>query len=489
MNKFTNIYKNIFKKIILRKTYNTSIQEGVSWNRENVDPKENKDTAMPKGEKINLRCLWIFEVYTPNYINDLINNVDKLPWEKLLVSDQKHSEVIRRCREGKYYSWYNLGYIFSKKQNAKNILPDGIEYIHVSFFQYLPSISVLGIQFVFKSSESETFEEILNREYKTYAKKNEKFYRFFSPAHQKRAEIENARRKIHEKCYKWFKKYLPGLYSDNNTNVEFPTCEFITLLKGKPYNRLKRIPENYISVLDLKNEFDAWICDELKGIFLEMPTLTESSFTKIKIAGNSSELLTDKNLKPYGGIKDHGVEHYMQNFVRTLLIWVLNVLLRTYRINLYKIRDSISNVSFKNIKKTTIALKNLREKYALLVRDMTCFINEYRFLDRMPLPNEIYKFKPLEVYSFNKDIELFENIFKRSKKENIYMSHEYPDIGKSIDTTANIILSVTNERLLRRNLVLQIIMIILTILICILTVFTIFDKWPILVDITNIWNN
>ena len=441
------------------------------------DPRENKETEIPKNEKIKLRCLWVFEVYTPNYINNLIEGIDKINWD-FSARQEKLSKIVIKSRENDSYGWRNLGYIRykenKKRQEIEPILPDGVDIAICNLFQYLSSTTILSTQFILKDEVSNFFENKINAQYETYTEKIGNGSKFITPFYQKKEEVNKAREELYTNCYKWYKKNIPGLYSDDLTEVNFPTCEFITLDVGEPFKKREKFENDYIDVLNLGNEFDAWECDALKGIFLELPDIMDSDFTRIKIAGNSSEILTNKDLESYGGLENHGIENYLQHFDISLVIWSLFVLMKTYRCNLSRIRDSIALVSLDDINKATNEIKNIRKNFALIQRNIPYFLNEFKLLNRMPLKSDVFKFKPVEIFPFNKDIELFDNILKTSIIDTNNMNDEYKNMSQAIDTTSNIILSITNEKLFRRNIFLQWIMIVLTFFVIVLTIIIIF---------------
>ena len=449
-----------------------------------IDSKENKETEIPKNEKIKIRCLWVFEVYTPNYINNLIDGIDKINWD-ITAGKEKLSKIVIKSRESSSYGWRNLGFIRhkanikTKQQDKGKMLPYGVDVAICNLFQYLSSTTILSTQFIFKEEVSNFFEKIMNTEYKTYLEESENGFRFITPFHQKKEEVTKAREELYESCYKWYKKNIPGLYSDNLTDVSFPTCEFITLEEGKPLKIRDKFEYDYIDVLGLANEFDAWECDTLKGIFLEFPSFVDSDFTRIKIAGKSSEILSNIDLKSYGGLENRRVENYLQHFDISLIIWSLFALTKTYRCNLSRIRDSIALVSFDDINKATNEIKNIRKNFALVQRNIPYFLNEFKLLNKMPFKSEVRKFKSVEDFPFNKDIELFDNILKTSIIEINNMNYEYENMSKAIDTTSNILLSITNEKLSRRNIYLQWAMIILTFFVVVLTIINFYSIFKI----------
>ncbi len=258
-----------------------------------LDPKENKESKIPENEKVKFRCLWVFEVYTPNYINNLYSGINKIGCD-LLGRDEDLSKIIRKIREEKSFSWRDLGTIDAKNENSK--LPKNVDLAFVGIFQYLSSISILSVQFVFNEETSNIIESALNKDYKTYFKINKNGYTVHSPHFQKREAINKIREEVYESCSEWYRKHIPGLYSDKLTKVKFPTCEFITLENGFPFYETNKFKYNdYIDILEISNDQYSWISDELKGIIIELPQLKKTDFTSIKIAGNSNIIMSNKN--------------------------------------------------------------------------------------------------------------------------------------------------------------------------------------------------
>lgn len=446
----------------------SKLMKELSNYRSRKDFKENKETKIPENEKVNFRCLWVFEIYTPNYINNLIDGIDKIEWESPDIEEELPL-IIKKIREGNSYNWYNLGRIDTLKSESCK-LPKHVDFAFGGIFQYMPSISILSVQFVFNDEISKLFKNTLNTEYETVIEIIKKGYRFHSPFHQKIDAVKKLRENIYESCYEWYRRYIPGLYSDKLTKVNFPTCEFMTLEDGTPFHENNNKYNDYMNILEISKSYNSWMSNELKGIRVEFPSLkNDSDFTSIKIAGNSKEIKSDKNYKSYNELEKHSIEYYLMNFDHNLISWVIYVLMRTSRCILSEIRDSISSINLGTIKKSMIEIEKIRRNFLSVDRNISYFVNELKPIKKNIFLHDNYKFIPNHLHSSNKDKELFENLFDISIRETENMGKEYKNIRNDIETTTNVISSITNQKFAKSNKIIGIIMIVLTFVIIIIS--------------------
>jgi hypothetical protein len=140
-----------------------------------VDPKENLETTPPIDQTVAIKCIWVLELYTPETIQLLLNSMDNLGLGKSNNLFQENlSEKVELSRNSKSYSWINLGIIVSEGKKTllpcpESDLPEGIEYINLSFLQSLNSISTIAMQFVFNKNSSLILDKSLRENYKSYS--------------------------------------------------------------------------------------------------------------------------------------------------------------------------------------------------------------------------------------------------------------------------------------------------------------------------------
>ena len=57
---------------------NNKFEEDLKYCHEKRDPKENLETTPPSDEKIKIPCIWAFEVFPPEYIENFHKSIEYL---------------------------------------------------------------------------------------------------------------------------------------------------------------------------------------------------------------------------------------------------------------------------------------------------------------------------------------------------------------------------------------------------------------------------
>jgi hypothetical protein len=142
----------------------------------------------------------------------------------------------------------------------------------------------------------------------------------------------------------WFRTHLPGLFAGGMMAGECPICEFITLREAIPFpgrEERDRATGEWLRLLDIDHDFDAWQAEELPGLKFTWPLLrdTEGRFHAV-IAAREDAFPGDR-LQGYGGGGRIGYVLYVDEYVRGLLSrWALLGVLTGFERHLNNIRDS-----------------------------------------------------------------------------------------------------------------------------------------------------
>jgi hypothetical protein len=149
--------KKLIQKIQSIKKQKAFYRNSLKDYRTNFDPKDNKDSMIPEDEELRQNCIWISEVYPPEYINELISNLKKLNWKSTGSFSNSNTihDKLTDFRKNDKKGWSNLGYLFSSPKGLiinPNIcnLPEGVGYIHLSLSQLISSTSIIIFRFVIK---------------------------------------------------------------------------------------------------------------------------------------------------------------------------------------------------------------------------------------------------------------------------------------------------------------------------------------------------
>jgi len=460
-------FKNIFKRkqglldeaaVKLNKT----LKDFKNW-----DSKINKETELPAEEHVRIRSLWVVEAYPPTYFVNLKHWLAKLDQSEPSYNDNilKSAE---QARLGAYYSWINLGYIFSSNSNrhfvSKAILPKGVEYINAKLFCSLPSITFIVLQFVFDEPTSLILEDPLNKKYTTYAKKLGKGYGFINPLHQKRKAVLKLKKELHQNCYDWVRDKIPGIFSTGILKSEFPTCEFITLDKGNPF--VKEAYHSYLSIIDLGISFFIYDSEDIQGLRLRESSFNDSDFNNLILAGNTSKILSDKDLSFYDDPTTRGFMSWLSdNFSKILYLWGLYMLLVAYEYKISNFRDSIANIDLSNLNESANFIDKLEKKLFPIDNELPYFASEYELYckDEDSYKHNLPNFK-MVFGKDNKEIGLFDTIRKTSLKRVTQLPLMLENLRHAVVMNSQTINTKSNLRIQRVMLRLTIIIVVLTIL-------------------------
>lgn len=374
----------------------------------------NTETTPPIDETIKIPTIWAFEVFPPEFIENFHRGIEKLQWldEKIdsLDNFQDTLHDLRHRLTGG--GWLNLGYIrdnsatrtIPRSRTAK--LPKGIQSIRASIFQPIPSTTILICQFFLNDDLSDVIDKSLRKNYQTYKQKTKFGYRIMDVEHQKKEAVNFELEFLNNLCSTWIKDHFAGLYASDNISEEHPTCTFLTLEKGIPFEE-KEYTRDYLSILDMFNNFDTWTSDKLQGIHLSFPRKENSIRKSLILSGNINEILKDEDLKFYGDTKENRVLNYLQYLDHTLGTWILNVLLESYIYKITDLRDLYGKTDVHDRKKTISTITALDQEVLKSQKNILSFIDEMKH------------YTDDEVFFFY-DIYEFEAMNKSSQKEKLF---------------------------------------------------------------------
>jgi hypothetical protein len=303
LSKLNNSLKNILDKDAGGSEQKTVNQDDFYHNK--YDPQKNSETSPPQDENIRIPAIWAFEVYTPSYIANFNEGVSRLDWtqDNWSVSSDFQDTLHNLRSRASGSGWINLGYIVDEATKGfwpgtkKAKLPDGIKAIKASILQFLPSTTILACQFIFADELANSVENPLREIYSTYKEKTKNGYRIIDVSHQKKDAVILAREYLKNLCACWFTENFPGLFSAGYLDGDFPVCELVTFEKHTPYQKInEKNHDNFLSILDLSHDFDAWQSEELEGMFLQ---ISEGGSNKkshnLVLSGNIKDMLSNTN--------------------------------------------------------------------------------------------------------------------------------------------------------------------------------------------------
>jgi hypothetical protein len=338
---------------LLRKwNFYKCVQESLKWRHANCDGKELIKNTPSESEKIELHCTWVTEAFTPSNINKLINLLEKIGWDNCEKNIGEEDSLIKWIQEGRSFSgsdsWMNGGVILSRSDTSRfpvshirrTKLPENVDYGRLSIRNVTPSLTLVTIQFVFKSEIDDCLNELLKASYKSKLQYRPSIFNATSATYvgvieQKREAIKKKINEIHAPLYSWFNDNLPGYYFSSGGTM--PTVDMIT---SRVYEQSEQNPSNFRDSyfdLMLNRNMELWQCKEIKNLEFRLSRRNSEGPAAI-LFGNYNKLT--QGLGNSGG-EDRGTltNKIHMDFVFTLSLWVTHNLLINYDQQLSIVRD------------------------------------------------------------------------------------------------------------------------------------------------------
>lgn len=500
--------KSIFKKLI----HSNQVQENnhdidMEYFHKEQDPKDNLETTPPSDEKIRIPCIWAFEVFPPEYIGNFYESIDRLGWleEGIDSLDDFQDTLLEMRHRVGGGGWLNLGMIVNKsdKQNwirARTAhLPKGVKSIRASIFQAIPSTTMLICQFNFEDDLANILEEPLRKSYKTYIKKHKRGYRINGVEHQKKDAIDLNKEYLNSICSTWLKENFAGLYASDLIKDEHPVCMFLTLEKNIPFSNSNSF-NDYMSILEINQQWDVWISDKLEGLHLQCEKDNNTIRQSITLTGNIHKILHNKDITHYGETQESRILNYFQDLDYTLGTWVLSKLLDSYIYTITDLRDLYGKMDMSNLHQSIKTMTKLDHEVLKSQKNIIPFIIELKNYCNSTgvYMHNIYEFKQREQSRFTRG-NLFGSIRESMiRRINLLIENE-KILKETANATRQISTAISSDNVAETNMRLQksmrtmtIVMLILTVISTCATIISIRENEPIksmITQMTTLYHN
>lgn len=438
---------------------------GLKYHHSTIDPKDNKATSPPLDEQIRVPSIWVFEAFPPSFISNLRLSAEKLKWsqsERVINPDFLDSVDRMRFRLSGG-GWLNLGYIVRDSGHSLNMnrqadLPDGVEAIHASILQYIPSTTILVFQFLLSDDTANAVDQPLRDNYSTYKERIKDGWRYHNVESQKKLVVDTTRESIRTLCTEWVRSNFPGLYASGQYSESFPTSEIITFKENEPYKFKGEKPRNsFLSMVNLDNDFYAWKSQKIQGLYLQFYEEIDKDVNKLVLSGNISKILEDSDLKGYGSDTREGqILQWLTYLDHTIGIWVLYVITRTYERQLGILRDSYGSLDFSDVDLAASEVQVLDNKLLNLQRNLTPFIQELIPLCEKKgyFLHDVYEFFPVSEHR-KSDTGLFNGLRERLLILAETLRSNEEQISAIANRSTQIASAISNDKLSKTNIRLQ----------------------------------
>ena len=375
--------------------------------------------------------------------------------------------------------WINLGYIVDETnerclpRTKKAKLPDGVESIRASILQFLPSTTILACMFILKDDVANSIENPLRDIYSSYTEKTKNGYKIIGLLHQKKDAVMLTREYLKNLCASWISENFPGLFSSRYLDGNFPVCELITFEKNAPYQKInENFHDNFFFMLNLAHNFDAYQSDGFEGLFLQLSEGGNNKISNIVLSGNINNILANTDLNMYGGTtKTDKILNYLTYIDKSLGIWVLFVIAKTFETRLTKLRDSYGENDIDNLNNDASTLMNLDRQILDIQKNAIPFIYELADFckDEKYFMHDVYEFKAIHE-ARKRDDGLFNSIRKSLLFYADLLNRNEKLLRNTADAHRQISMAKSSSFLAQTNISLQKRMNCMTLVILVLTV-------------------
>ena len=325
--------------------------------RRERDPQISMDTAPPHDEFVDLYCVWGLEFYSRERMDSLAQSFRKLGWEAEIGPHSSNRDPVawlhrlnHRPRGG---GWMSLGFLVPRDSNSFTVgpnrhpvpLPTGVKYALAGIHDISPSLVSVAICFVFDGDYSGKFDEALRTARQTYTIPTLRGHSIQFPDFQKTNHINQIRTEMSELASEWFSQNLPGLFSSGILDGEVTTCELVTLRQAEPFPcRSKGAVggRDYLSILGLRNDWDAWRSTETTGLKFKITSEREGRLQYHSTLAIRVNNLVDINLNraSAGASRESQIYNLNLSVPYLLNLWAIVPLLESYNREISKVRKS-----------------------------------------------------------------------------------------------------------------------------------------------------
>ena len=435
------------------------IQESLAWHHKR-DPKENRETSPPEDERINVHCLWVVEFYLPSQLDKLLLGIRDLGWtDSATIFDRQGPEqwVQQAMVSPNSGGWSNLG-VVTRPGDQRFLggsrhapLPEVVDFARASIQSFSAGIVAVVLQFVLNDEAAGRLEAELRLDRKTHAERNPRGWSFIDPQNQKREACRTSRSLLKSACCSWFRNNLPGFFAEQSSDGQFPTADFLTFQEAVPFERLAGGSHmNYMWVLRMESEIDAWASKESPGIRLGYDRYDSDGSFNLTLAAREGDLFpqaSDSYLNSLGGRCREGYTNWLSSYDRTLVVWALAALQTTLEKHLAKIRNVVAGINFDNVKEASHQLQAAQRNLLRLSNDIISAVPQVERLCNNP---RLFHFKvdecPPLSETFAQVPHLFESVRQNLKERSVQLRESERELRDAILAQGSVLATASQER-------------------------------------------
>lgn len=407
------------------------LEENHAYNEER-DAASLRICALPHGEEVGVRCVWVMEAYLASQAGELAERLGRLGFTGRIPFTPNPREFLRRARgHGSGRNAMHVGVLVADPKHVHASmsvfsapLPPGVEDVSLSIHNPLPSITLVAAQFRFTESTARAIEDPFRTMFRSTVERLEGGYlSLLSGADRRREAVSEYRAVLRRRCANWMREHLPGAFAAMEPWEPSPTAELLTLTVGDPmvgWTQSVRttgerpslptppatppsrpqdedpLAEDYLTVLGLSDDWAVWVSVDMPGLSLREPPWPREAMDHLVLATRVQDYDPGAPLDGYGGRHPRGIARRLEHLGHTLTVYALDRLVRAYEARLGTIRDRLGDVPLHKTGRAVRHLQHLERDLALLTRDARPFLADLvTSAPDKPFAWDLYTFVPI----------------------------------------------------------------------------------------------
>jgi hypothetical protein len=453
--------------------------------------------AIPDGEVVGLRCVWIMEVYLASHVNRLVHGLRELGLDQPEPGRENPVDAILKARvAGGGGGWVNFPWLVPARGNwprsmaVPTTLPSGVNAVYMKAISTVPGVTVLVAQFRFDETTSGVVQAPLKTMYRTRALPEGHYITYPSGTHLRDEAVLEQRAMLRRRCERWIQSVFPGAYAGFAT-APTPACELLTFEQGDPLGgrmaptvgekgEISAIgirseyrsvhargggEEDYLAILGQRDDWDAWACAEMPGLVLRLPRVKNFGRSedhvvlsaRVPTFGIGSSLWSERDRTPQGITAATGwLSH-------TLAMYAVARLVVAYENQVAQIRDRLGDVELERPRRAITQMERVERDLARIARDARPMLKGIATAPAHTWRSEIYTFLPISEH--RRDGEpLFTSVSKRLLEQATRLSAVEEETRETARAIGSLVVTAANLKAARTNIRLQFLAILLAML-------------------------
>jgi hypothetical protein len=385
------------------------IRDALEYSHRERDPRDNVATSLPEDESLRVPCIWAFEAFTPTQIDNLWTVLARLRGLDVpRFGRESAAEMVEEWRlQVSGGGWVNLGFIvgpdkYRPLHHALSApLPSGIDALHATIMQPLPSTTILRCQFLLDPQAASALEAPFREPFSTYAQNaKDGVVQFISVEHQRVQAVDAMRAYLRAQCTEWIVEFFPGLFHSSLGAAGIPTAELMLFSRIEEFESTATQATNApypLRILNPDSLPSIWKSSEIANMYLKLENASKREGGRAVLFGNADRVLLDKNLAAYGSDRHDQIAHWCHYLDHTFGAWILSLIAGRYINDLAFIRDEYGSLKFDPSTETLATARSIEIELSALTRNAIPFAQELAvYCNRKALfMHEIFEFNPV----------------------------------------------------------------------------------------------